>query len=73
MTEQTQVAPNEPVLNKKPFDPKGVMQRHAKPIVYGGFCLLVVIALLFSSRGKTSASAKQQAKVPAKAAAPDYK
>ncbi|MDE1155680.1 MAG: hypothetical protein PW735_08100 [Acidobacteriaceae bacterium] len=62
MTEQTQAAPNEPVLNKKPFDPKGVMQRHSKPIVYGGFCLLVVIALLFSSRGKTSASAKQQAK-----------
>jgi type IV secretion system protein VirB10 len=62
MTEQTQAAPNEPVLNKKPFDPKGVMQRHAKPIVYGGFCLLVVIALLFSSRGKTSATAKQQAK-----------
>ena len=62
MTEQTQAAPNEPVLNKKAFDPKGVMQRHAKPIVYGGFCLLVVIALLFSSRGKTSASTKQQVK-----------
>jgi len=62
MTEQTQAAPTEPVLTKKPFDPKGVMQRHAKPIVYGGFCLLVVIALLFSSRGKTSVNAKQQAK-----------
>ncbi|WP_263419280.1 TrbI/VirB10 family protein [Terriglobus albidus] len=67
MTEQTQAAasaaaPAEPMLNKKPFDPKGVMQRHSKPIVYGGFCLLVVVALLFSSRGKTAVSAKQQQK-----------
>ncbi len=61
MTEQTQApTPAEPVLNKKPFDPKGVMQRHSKPIVYGAFCLLVVIALLFSSRGKTSANTKQE-------------
>lgn len=67
MTEQTQATTPaatiaEPALHKKPFDPKGVMQRHSKPIVYGGFCLLVVIALLFSSRGKTSVSAKQQQK-----------
>ena len=65
MTEQTQATTPAgqaagPVLNKKPFDPKGVMQRHSKPIVYGGFCLLVVIALLFSSRGKTSANTKQE-------------
>lgn len=62
MTEKTQAtAPSEPVLNKEPFNPKGVMQRHSKPIVYGGFCLLVIIALIFSSHGKTMVSAKQQA------------
>ncbi|MDE1161172.1 MAG: TrbI/VirB10 family protein [Acidobacteriaceae bacterium] len=63
MTEQTQAAAStEPVLNKKPFDPKGVMQKHSKPIVYGGFSVLVIIALIFSSHGKTAVNAKQQQK-----------
>jgi type IV secretion system protein VirB10 len=62
MTDQTTVspAPHEPELKKKTFDPKGVMQKNGKAILFVGVAALLLVALIFSSRGK-GASAHQNA------------
>jgi type IV secretory pathway VirB10-like protein len=43
---------NEPELRKRTIDPRGVLQKHLKPLMYLGAALLVIIAALFSSQGK---------------------
>lgn len=60
MTEQSvqQTAP-EPELKKKAFDPRGVMQKNGKAILFVGVAALVLVAMIFSSKGKpASAHAK---------------
>ena len=54
MTDQTfaPTAPHEPELKKKPFDPKGVMQKNGKAILFLGVAALLLVALIFSSHGR---------------------
>jgi type IV secretory pathway VirB10-like protein len=47
----------EPELRKHAFDPRGVMQKNLKPLLYLGAALLVIVAALFSSRQKPSSRA----------------
>ncbi|WP_051978775.1 TrbI/VirB10 family protein [Edaphobacter aggregans] len=51
MTEQMISPPpqGEPELKRNVFDPKGVFQKNAKPLMYLGVALLVIIAAIFSS------------------------
>jgi type IV secretion system protein TrbI len=42
----------EPVLRKWAADPRGVLQKNMKPLLYLGVALLVILAAVFSSRGK---------------------
>lgn len=53
MTEQTipHTAP-EPELKKKTFDPRGVMQKNGKAMLFVGVAALVLVAMLFSSKSK---------------------
>ena len=44
--------PVEPELRKRALDPKGVLQKNLKPILYLGVALLVILAAVFSSHGK---------------------
>jgi type IV secretion system protein VirB10 len=53
--------PAEPTLRRAALDPKGVLQKHLKSIVYLGAALLVIVAALFSSTGKKTTA--QQAAV----------
>ncbi|WP_051979131.1 TrbI/VirB10 family protein [Edaphobacter aggregans] len=46
-------APQEPELRKKSFDPKGVMQKNAKAMMFVGVAALVFLALIFSAKSKT--------------------
>lgn len=48
----------EPSLRKNLFDPKGVMQKNSKLLVYLGVAGLVVTALVLSSRGKPASAGK---------------
>jgi type IV secretory pathway VirB10-like protein len=43
---------SEPVLRKWTTDPRGVLQKNMKPLLYLGVALLVILAAVFSSRGK---------------------
>ena len=43
---------SEPVLRKWAIDPRGVLQKNMKPLLYLGVALLVILAAVFSSRGK---------------------
>jgi type IV secretory pathway VirB10-like protein len=43
---------SEPVLRKWVTDPRGVLQKNMKPLLYLGVALLVILAAVFSSRGK---------------------
>lgn len=51
MTDQT-IPPNEPQLTKKTFDPRGVMQKNGKALMFVGVAALLLLAMLFSSKGK---------------------
>ena len=46
MTDQTfaPTAPHEPELKRKPFDPKGVMQKNGKAILFLGVAALLLVA-----------------------------
>ena len=44
--------PVEPELRKRAIDPKGVLQKNLKPLLYLGVALLVILAAVFSSHGK---------------------
>jgi type IV secretion system protein VirB10 len=63
MTDQTfaPTAPHEPELKKKPFDPKGVMQKNGKAILFLGVAALLLVALIFSSHGKGTSAHQNSA------------
>ncbi len=44
----------EPALKQRAVDPKGVLQKNMKTLVYIGACGLVILAAIFSSVGKKS-------------------
>jgi type IV secretion system protein VirB10 len=54
MTEQTmaQTPQNEPELKRNSLDPRGVLRKNAKALMYLGVALLVILAAVFSSRTK---------------------
>jgi type IV secretion system protein TrbI len=58
MSDQTMTpqATPEPELKKKSFDPKGVMQRNSKAVIFVGVAALVVLATLFSAKGKPASA-----------------
>ncbi len=53
ITPEAQIAP-EPELTKRFIDPKGVLQKKMKLILYLGAAPLVIVAAVFSSTGKKS-------------------
>jgi len=56
MTEQTMTPQAEPELKKKEFDPKGVMLKHGKAMLFIGVAALLLIATLFSAKSKPAAT-----------------
>jgi hypothetical protein len=44
----------EPELHKKSIDPKGVLQKNMKPVMYLGAAALVILAAVFSAHTKPS-------------------
>jgi type IV secretion system protein TrbI len=54
MVEQIQ----EPELTKRDVDPKGVLQKNLKPMLYLGAAVLVIIAAIFSGTGKKPGTQK---------------
>jgi type IV secretory pathway VirB10-like protein len=53
----------EPELHKRAIDPRGVLQKNMKPLLYCGVALLVILAAIFSSHSK---------KTPAEVAAANH-
>jgi type IV secretory pathway VirB10-like protein len=53
---------DEPVLRHALRDPKGVLQKNLKPMLYLGAALLVIAAAIFSSSGKKTPSQQAEAK-----------
>ena len=51
MTDQT-IPKTEPQLTKKTFDPRGVMQKNGKALMFVGVAALLLLAMLFSAKGK---------------------
>ena len=51
MTDHT-IPQTEPQLTKKTFDPRGVMQKNGKALMFVGVAALLLLAMLFSSKGK---------------------
>jgi type IV secretion system protein VirB10 len=56
MAEQIHEAGAEPELTKKAFEPRGVLQKNLKPMLYLGAAILVILAAIFSSSGSKTAS-----------------
>lgn len=56
MAEQIQNATPEPELTKRAIDPKGVLQKNLKPMLYLGAALLVIVAAFFSRTGNKTAT-----------------
>ncbi len=54
MAEQKQ----EPGLTKRALDPKGVLQKNLKPMLYLGAAVLVIVAAIFSGTGKKPTTQK---------------
>jgi type IV secretion system protein TrbI len=54
MAEQIQ----EPELTKRAVDPKGVLQKNLKPLLYLGAAVLVIVAAIFSGTGKKPGTQK---------------
>jgi type IV secretion system protein VirB10 len=52
MTEQIHAATSEPELTRRAIEPKGVLQKNLKPMLYLGAAILVVAAAVFSGTGK---------------------
>ena len=57
-TEAQATPPIEPTLHRAALDPKGVLQKNLKTIVYLGAALLVIVAAIFSSTGKKTPTRK---------------
>ena len=58
MTDEIQGITAEPELTKRAVDPKGVLQKNLKPMLYLGAALLVIVAAIFSGTGKKTATQK---------------
>ncbi len=56
MAEHIHEAGTEPELTKKAFEPKGVLQKNLKPMLYLGAAILVILAAVFSSTGSKTAA-----------------
>ncbi len=54
-------APAEPELHRAESEPKGVLQKNLKPMLYVGVAVLVIVAAIFSGTGKRT-TAQQGAK-----------
>jgi type IV secretion system protein VirB10 len=50
--------PGEPELTKRAVEPKGVLQKNLKPMLYLGAALLVIVAAIFSGTGKKTPTQK---------------
>src|ERR1700691_2259890 len=48
----------EPELTKRAVEPKGVLQKNLKPMLYLGAALLVIVAAIFSGTGKKTPTQK---------------
>ena len=62
---------NEPELRKRMIDPRGVLQKNLKPALYLGAALLVILAALISSQGKSSSQRSDSKSVPPQPALQD--
>jgi hypothetical protein len=64
MTEQTFQPEQhpEPELRKRVLDPRGVLQKNLKPMLYLGAAVLVILAAVFSSHGKKGTTQQPTAK-----------
>jgi type IV secretion system protein VirB10 len=66
MIENNVIPPTEPLpepeLRQAKVDPKGVLQKHLKSLVYLGAALLVIVAALFSSTAKKTPGQQQVVK-----------
>lgn len=58
MTESIQSTAAEPELRRRTNEPKGVIQKNLKPIVYLGTAILVIAAAVFSGREKDAPAEK---------------
>src|SRR5580658_3006574 len=58
MAEQIFDTAAEPGLTKRAVEPKGVLQKNLKPMLYLGAALLVIIAAVFSGTGKKASTQK---------------
>ena len=53
-----EVQTSEPGLAKRAIEPKGVLQKNLKPMLYLGAALLVIVAAVFSGNGKKPGTQK---------------
>ena len=58
MAEQIQGIAAEPELTKHSVEPKGVLQKNLKPMLYLGAAVLVILAAVFSGTGKKASTQK---------------
>ena len=58
------VPQNEPELRRRIVNPRGVLQKNLKPLLYLGAALLVILAALFSSHGKKTPSQQASKNMP---------
>lgn len=58
MTTSPSQAPGEPGLHRTEQEPKGVLQKNLKPMLYLGAAVLVIVAAVFSGTGKKSSGQK---------------
>ena len=58
MTTSPSQAPGEPGLHRAEQEPKGVLQKNLKPMLYLGAAILVIVAAVFSGTGKKSSGQK---------------
>jgi type IV secretion system protein TrbI len=58
MADEIQGVTAEPELTKRVVDPRGVLQKNLKPMLYLGAALLVIAAAVFSGTGKKAATQK---------------
>ena len=58
MADEIQGITAEPELTKRAVEPKGVLQKNLKPMLYLGAALLVIVAAIFSGTGKKTPTQK---------------
>ncbi len=58
MTTSPSQASSEPELHRAEQEPKGVLQKNLKPMLYLGAAILVIVAAVFSGTGKKSSGQK---------------